>query len=86
LTNELKPQLVVIDLYMRGVDLPDIKHHLNVCHAPLVAISLSNDEEARTLADNLGAVTLLDKAELANELIPTIMMFASAANSKHSVT
>jgi DNA-binding NarL/FixJ family response regulator len=80
LANKLKPQVVVIDLYMKGVDLPDIKHHLNGCGAPVVAISFAIDDEAKTLADNLGAVTLLDKAKLVDELIPTIKTFASAAN------
>jgi hypothetical protein len=41
-----------------------------------LAISISNDEEAKILAESFGAATLLDKMDLYNELIPAIMRLA----------
>jgi len=35
----------------------------------LLAISFANDDETKALADTIGAAKLLDKMELANELI-----------------
>jgi hypothetical protein len=37
---------------------------------------LPKDEESKELAKSLGAVTLLDKMNLANTLIPTIMQLS----------
>jgi hypothetical protein len=39
----------------------------------LVAVSIANDEEAKALAQSFGAVTLLDKMKLFDELVPTIL-------------
>jgi two-component system, NarL family, response regulator LiaR len=75
LMNELKPQVLVVDLHMND-KLPELKP----CDARVVAMSFANDEEAWTLAAQLGADVLLDKTELFNELIPAIRTFASAEN------
>jgi DNA-binding NarL/FixJ family response regulator len=79
MTNEFKPQVIVMDLNMKNdaMTLSDVKARLNDCDARVVAISFSNDETAQTLANNFGAVTLLDKMELADQLIPTIKKFSS---------
>jgi two-component system, response regulator PdtaR len=74
--TELKPDVIVFDLHMPG----------NNFSAPflngyrLLAISLANDDETKRLADrdSIGAAKLLDKAELANELIPAILELAPA--------
>jgi hypothetical protein len=39
----------------------------------LLAISVWTDEETKATAEGLGAITLLDKMNLASELIPTIL-------------
>jgi hypothetical protein len=39
----------------------------------LFAISVWTDEESKSLAESFGADALLDKMDLANRLIPTIM-------------
>jgi DNA-binding NarL/FixJ family response regulator len=78
MTNDLKPQVIVMDVYMdrnKG-DLTDIVSKLNACTARIVAISISNDEETKKLAESFGAVTLLDKIELYDVLIPSIQKFA----------
>jgi two-component system response regulator DevR len=75
IVSDVKPEVIVLDLHM-----PDetnfspqvVKSHLNR-GSRLLAISLSNDEEAKTLAESLGASVLLDKMDLANTLIPTIL-------------
>jgi chemotaxis response regulator CheB len=75
MTNDLKPQVIVMDLHMPNetkVAPLDVKSHLND-GSLLLAISFWNEEEAKALAESFGAVALLDKTELSNKLIPTIM-------------
>jgi len=75
LVCDLRPEVVVLDLHM-----PDEKNHtpqevrsrLNR-RSKILAISFLNDEETANLADRFGAVTFLDKTNLANTLIPTIV-------------
>ena len=79
MVNDLKPQIILLDLHMKdeATFTPvDVKSRLND-RARIVAISLANDGEPRALAENFGAVALLDKMELADELIPTIYKFSS---------
>ena len=74
MTSALRPRLVVLDLHMpddRYVTAEEVKSCLN--RAKLLAISVWNDKEAEILAENLGATILLDKANLASTLIPTIV-------------
>jgi DNA-binding NarL/FixJ family response regulator len=79
MVNELKPQIVLLDLHMKDevkASPVDVKSRLND-GAQIVAMSFSNDEEARVLAENFGAVAVLDKTELADELLPTIEKLSS---------
>ncbi len=75
MTNDLKPQVVVMDVYMNR-DNGDTVSKLNACTSRIVAISISNDEETKKLAGSFGAATLLDKMDLSDNLIPTIQKFA----------
>jgi two-component system response regulator DegU len=75
MASTLRPRLVVLDLHM-----PDERHvtpeEVKTCLTPgseLLAISVWNDESADVLAQSLGATILLDKANLARTLIPTIV-------------
>jgi two-component system response regulator DevR len=75
LVRNVKPEVIVLDLHMpdeTNFSPQTVKSHLNR-GSRLLAISLSNDEEAKALAEGFGAVVLLDKMNLANTLIPTIM-------------
>jgi two-component system response regulator DevR len=75
IVSDVKPEVIVLDLHMPDETnfSPQVfKSHLNR-GSRLLAISLSNDEEAKTLAESLGASVLLDKMDLANTLIPTIL-------------
>jgi hypothetical protein len=44
--------------------------------AKVLAMTLGTDERTRELSDSVEAVKLLDKMELANELIPAILKLA----------
>jgi DNA-binding NarL/FixJ family response regulator len=79
MTKDLKPQIILLDLHMKDevkATPVDIKSRLND-GAQIVAMSFSNDKEARVLAESFGAVAVLDKTELVDELIPTIERYSS---------
>ena|ERR1700682_4795995 len=87
LLNELKPQVVVLDLHMPDrteTSLLDVKSHLS--HDSLVLpMSLSNDPETKALvAESLGTFPLFDKMELGDKLIPTIIQLVSP--KKHNLS
>ena len=73
LISSLRPKIVLMDIHLgdgNNVTSSDVKSRLN--GSSLLAISIWNDDETRTLAYSYGAVELLDKANLAHELIPAI--------------
>jgi two-component system, NarL family, response regulator DevR len=71
--EQLSPDVIVLDLHMAD----GAKQHLPA-GAKLLAISFANDNEAKASAESIGASKLLDKMELANELIPAILELAPA--------
>jgi chemotaxis response regulator CheB len=78
LASTLNPDIVLLDLHM-----PDEhRYSPEIVKGPLLentgcilAISVWNDEEAKALAKNIGAVALLDKAHLFSNLISSIKMY-----------
>ena len=73
--NDLKPQVIVMELQIaRRADPSEVRDRLS--KAKVLAISLSNDVESKELADSYGAVVLLDKMNLYEELVPTIVKVA----------
>jgi DNA-binding NarL/FixJ family response regulator len=85
LLNELKPQVVVLDLHMpEGPEatLLDVKSHLHH-DSRVLPMSVWNDEETKALAERLGTFPLLDKMELGDKLIPTIMHLVSPKKTGH---
>ena len=77
--NELKPQVIVLDLHMPDgteATLLDVKSHLHhdSCVLPM---SVGDDPETKALAESLGTVPLLDKMELGDRLTPAIMQLVS---------
>jgi two-component system, NarL family, invasion response regulator UvrY len=81
MTNDLKPQVILMDVHMKDqvtFTSEDIKTQLN---GRVVAISLANDGETKALAESFGALILLDKTKLADELIPTIEKFALSGSN-----
>jgi DNA-binding NarL/FixJ family response regulator len=69
--KELSPDVIVLDLHMAD----GASEHLPA-GPKLLAISFANDDEAKASADGIGAPKLLDKMQLANELIPAILELA----------
>lgn len=78
LTAALKPDILVLDLHMPDEDEyspPVVKSQVLLSIDCILAISIWNDNKAKALADSLGAKTLLDKAKLYSELIPSIKFY-----------
>ena len=71
---DFKPAVLLLDLHLpeKWEFTPElVKAQLqSVC---TLAVSLSNDDEAKALAKSYGAVSLLDKMNLYSEVIPAIM-------------
>jgi DNA-binding NarL/FixJ family response regulator len=79
MTATLKPDVVVMDIHMPGERdfAPDlIKTQLLSSARHVLAMSVWNDDESKSLAQSYGAATLLDKSTLASELVPTILQFS----------
>jgi DNA-binding NarL/FixJ family response regulator len=83
MVSVMKPEVIVLDLHMPGetsFSPQAVKSRLN--HgSQLLAISLSNDEEAKALAESFGASVLLDKMNLADTLIPSIVRLGQKRRS-----
>lgn len=76
--GSLNPDIVLRDLHMEDESryLPQIvKEPLLKNSGCVLAISVWNDEDAKALAKQLGAVALLDKAHLFSNLISSIKMY-----------
>jgi DNA-binding NarL/FixJ family response regulator len=74
----LNPDLVLLDLHMpdeRRYSPEIVKGPLLQNSGCILAISVWNDVDAVALAKNIGAVALLDKADLFSTLISTIKMY-----------
>jgi len=79
MVSDLKPHVVVMDLHMPsgiGTAPADIKSRLESCGSKLLAISIWNEEDSRTLARDFGALKLLNKMELRETLVPAILHLA----------
>ena len=75
LIGDLKPEVLILDLHLpekRNFPPGLVKAQLTTVPHTL-AISFSNDTEAKTLAQSYGAEALLDKMKLYNEMIPSIL-------------
>ena len=75
--STLHPNVILLDLHMPTGDIDfepsTTKAQLLKNCQRVVAMSLANDAETKTLADLYGAVLLLDKAKLAYDLIPALL-------------
>ena len=73
IASKLHPQIVILDLHMgdeHTVTPSQLK--LSLIGSRLLAISIWKDEATKALAKLIGAAALLDKANLAITLLPTI--------------
>lgn len=74
---DFRPEILLMDLHLpetRGFTPDFVKSQL--ARVPTIAISFSNDDEARELAANYGVLMLLDKMKLYEDLVPAIMKSA----------
>jgi DNA-binding NarL/FixJ family response regulator len=71
---ELKPDVVLLDLRMpyRPDLTPELRNLLAPDSSHLLAMSYTIDDEAKEVAEKLGAQKLLDKMRLCDELIPAV--------------
>jgi two-component system response regulator DevR len=78
MVRDLKPRVIVVDLHMPDestITPQEVKSRLSR-DFHVLAMSVWNDEEAKELAEKLGAAVLLDKMNLASTLTPAIMRLA----------
>jgi two-component system response regulator DevR len=86
LSSECRPDVVLMDVHMgdeQKVKLSELKACLTNCQ--LLTISLWADQETQDLAQSLGAVMLLDKANLAMELLPSLKLCAQMRSARNHV-
>ncbi len=79
MTKDLKPNIVIMDLYMRDefeFRPLDVKSAFRRSATQLLAVSIWIDADSKALAQSFGAVMLLDKIDLGQALIPSIIEFA----------
>jgi CheY-like chemotaxis protein len=73
LIDELHPHVAIMDLHMPDEkEIPPTHFKLSLNGTRLLAMSIWTDEETKALAETFGAGKLLDKMNLASELIPAI--------------
>ncbi len=78
-TSELHPDLIILDVNMpdkNRIVPSEVKRLLN--GAKVLAITLGAEDVAKEVLDSAGAVKVLDKMNLADQLIPAILELALA--------
>src|ERR1700731_2447005 len=83
LTAALKPDVLLMDPHMpdeREYKPALVKSQILLHTKCIVAISLWNDDDTRTLAKTFGAHVLLDKMNLYSELIPALKRFCPSVS------
>ena len=81
---ECRPDVLLLDLHLpeKWDSTPDLVRAQLRCVCTL-AVSLSNDDEAKALAESYGASALLDKMSLYHQLVPAIMQCSSSTHADH---
>jgi DNA-binding NarL/FixJ family response regulator len=73
LASTLHPRVIVMDIYMDdGGEVTPSQIKSSLADSKILAISYVNDCESKEAATSYGAVAVLDKTKLANDLIPAI--------------
>jgi DNA-binding NarL/FixJ family response regulator len=78
-TSELHPDLIILDVNMANknrIAPSEVKRLLD--GAKILAITLGAEGVAKEVLDSVGAVKVLDKMNLADQLIPAILELALA--------
>ena len=87
MTRKFKPHVVILDLHMpdsSNLTPMNVSEGLRAYRAAVLAISVWNDEDtrARGLWRSYGAMTVLDKMLLGQELIPAVMKLGSGSEAE----
>jgi DNA-binding NarL/FixJ family response regulator len=73
LVSKLHPHILVLDLHMKDeMAMTTAQLNSGLKGSRILAISIWNDDETKSFAKAIGADVLLDKSNLADELIPAI--------------
>jgi chemotaxis response regulator CheB len=72
LLKDLRPDVLLFDLHMDSLDQP-MTFRKYPDQTKILAMTLGIDEIAKALAKRIGAIGLVDKADLTTELIPLIV-------------
>jgi chemotaxis response regulator CheB len=81
---DLRPQILLLDLHMPngvGLDLTDASNRLRATPVLILAMSVWTDKNTKALAQRFGAIALLDKMKLADDLIPACRRLGQQANA-----
>jgi two-component system response regulator NreC len=71
---DLKPDVLVLDLHLpERRNLTPALVGSQLATSRTVAVSFSNDNDSKALAESYGAVALLDKMSLYTEMVPAIL-------------
>ena len=82
MTRKFRPHVVILDLHMpdrSNLTPMNVSEGLRAYEAAVLAISVWNDEDTHSLAQSYGAMALLDKMRLGQELIPAVMKLGSGS-------
>lgn len=72
---DFKPDVLLLDLHMAEKrDFAPALVKAQLCTVCTLAVSFSIDSDSKALAESYGAVTLLDKMSLYNEMLPAIRL------------
>jgi chemotaxis response regulator CheB len=69
--EQLHPDVIILDLHLAEKSPTPLKSTLN--GSKPLAVTFGADDESRALAERLGIDILLDKVNLTDELIPSIL-------------
>jgi DNA-binding NarL/FixJ family response regulator len=73
LASKLSPDVVLLDLHLGDENsTTPSKIKSAFVESRVIAMSLANDTDTRKIAEAYGAIALLDKMTLANNLIPSL--------------
>lgn len=84
--TDFKPDVLVMDVYFaeKRDFAPSLVKSLLVGVRSVVAVSSSNDDDAKILARSYGAYALLHKMSLVHHLVPTILQCSVVHTSSKS--
>jgi chemotaxis response regulator CheB len=74
MAEELKPEVVILDMHLPDVHVFSASQFCEKlrAHSRVVGISVYMDEHSEAISKQVGALALLDKANLSETLLPTI--------------